>query len=113
VISDITLRTLRQALTGLSMQRQAIQDNIANVETPGYLANRVSFEASLRSALSEGDPNDMQVTTARSTAPTRVNGNNVAIDQEMVALTENGLHNSLMVEAVNAKYRLLRAALAQ
>lgn len=111
-ISDLSLRTLGQAMRGIDARRQAIQDNIANVETPGYLSNQVNFEDSLRQALKEGDPSQMEMTTARSLAPTNVNGNNVAIDQEFVNLSQNQLAGQLVVEAVNAKYRLLRTSIA-
>lgn len=112
LLSDTTMRTVQAALNGLSSRRQAIEDNIANVETPGFLANTVSFEDSLRSAMSGGDPTKMRIGTARSMAATNLNGNNVQIDQELVNLSDTELRNQLMVEAMNAKYRLLRTAIA-
>ena len=53
-ISDLTVQTLQTAMRGVGQRRQAYQDNIANAETPGYLANRVSFEDSLASAMQQG-----------------------------------------------------------
>lgn len=96
---------------GVSARRQAIQDNLANVETPGYLANTVSFESSLRRALSSGQPEAMKVSTARSMNPTNESGNNVMVDQEIVALSENGLRGALLTEALNAKFRVLRTSI--
>ncbi|MFP3906756.1 MAG: flagellar basal body rod protein FlgB [Acidimicrobiales bacterium] len=110
-IGDPTFQALQASLQGLSLRRQAAEDNIANVETPGYLANRVDFEDSLRTAIDRGDPAAMDPTIARSTAPTRVNGNNVALDQEVVGLTETALRHQLVVEAMNGKFRLLRSAI--
>ena len=111
MISDVTLQTLNAALRGLAVRRQAFQDNLANVETPGYLANRVSFESSLREALEDGEPASATVSAARSLAPTNQAGNNVAMDEEMVGLSENALAQQLVTEAMNAKYRLLRTAI--
>ena len=110
-ISDLTTKSLQAALGGLSVRRQAFQDNIANAETPGYLANRVSFEDSLASAMKQGSPLDMATTTGRTTDPTNMNGNNVQVDQELVGLSENQLRSQLVTEALNAKYRLLRTAM--
>jgi flagellar basal-body rod protein FlgB len=111
-ISDLTTKTLQQAIHGVDVERQAHQDNIANMETPGYLAQNVSFEDSLRNAVLNGSPESADVTTARSTAATNMNGNNVNVDSEMVGFTKNNLNNQLLVEALNAKYRLLRAAMS-
>jgi flagellar basal-body rod protein FlgB len=110
-ISDLTLSTLQQALRGVGARREAVGDNIANVETPGFLANRVSFEASLARAVESGDPSSMRLSATRSTDPTRLNGNNVNLDDEMVLLTQNQLQGQLVSEALNAKYRLLRTAI--
>jgi flagellar basal-body rod protein FlgB len=110
-ISDPTMQALHASLHGLNLRRQAAEDNIANVETPGYRANRVAFEDSLRTAIDRGTPSSMQPTVARSQAPTRLNGNNVAIGEEIVGLTETALRHQLVVEAMNGKFRLLRSAI--
>jgi flagellar basal-body rod protein FlgB len=110
-VSDITMVTLQQALRGIDARRQATQDNIANSETPGYLANSVDFESSLRRALDGGQPSNMSISTSRSMAATNIQGNNVSLDKEMVTLTENQLRQQLVIEALNAKFRLLRSAI--
>lgn len=110
-ISDITTRTLGMALDGLDRRAQATASNMANLETPGYLSREVDFEASLRAALLDGDPTRMTVSVDRSLAPTRLNGNNVNIDIEMVTATETKLRQSLVIEGLNSKYRLLRTAI--
>ena len=111
-ISDLTTESLQVALHGVDEARQAHQANIANLETPGYLAQKVSFQDSLSKALTDGAPGEAHITTARSTAATNMNGNNVSADSEMVGFTENTLTNQLLTEALSAKYRLLRAALS-
>ena len=37
-IGDTTVRALSQALSGLSLRQRTIADNVANVETPRFLA---------------------------------------------------------------------------
>lgn len=107
----MTMRSLQQAMRGLSAQRQAIQDNVSNSETPGFLATTTSFEQSLADAIASGDPEAMTIAQAPSTAPTNMNGNNVAVESEFVNLSKNQLDQQLAVEALNAKYRLLRTAI--
>jgi flagellar basal-body rod protein FlgB len=111
-ISDLTTKALQVALHGVDEARQAHQDNIANMETPGYLAQTVSFQDALTKALDDGSPESAEITTARSTAATNMNGNNVNVDSEMVAFTDNALTNQLLTQALSAKYLLLRTAMA-
>lgn len=111
IVSDPTMRALHAALTGLNARRQAAEDNIANVETAGYTAKRVDFEDSLRTAISRGEPGSVDISVSRSLAPTRMNGNNVAIDEEMVGLTETALRHQMVIEGMNSKFRLLRTSI--
>lgn len=108
---DATGLTIHSALSGLAARQRALADNIANVETPGFSARRVDFEDSLAAAVRRGEPAGAGVTVRRSTGPARPNGNNVQVDDEVVALTETGLRYNTMVEAMNAKFRLLRTAI--
>lgn len=110
-ISDGVTHALRLAMNGLDARGQAIAGNIANIETPGYLARQVVFEDSLREALRQGDPAATDVSVRHSLAATRLNGNNVNIDFELLAQKENVLRQKLVVQALNGKYALLRTAI--
>ncbi len=110
-MDDLTISTVHTALRGLAQRQKVISNNIANVETPGYQARVVDFESSLIDALADGDPDSATSTISRSTGPTRLNGNNVAIDSEMTRLTDTELRHQLSINALNAKYRLLRTAI--
>lgn len=110
-ISDLTTATLHRALDGLDQRQAAIANNISNVETPGYLAKQVSFEDSLRSAIDAGRPFAAAITEERSTAPTRLNGNNVNVDTEILANSEVNLRQQLAIQGLNAKYQLLRTSI--
>jgi flagellar basal-body rod protein FlgB len=111
-ISDQTTEALQSALHGTDVARQAHQDNIANLETPGYLAKTVSFQDALAQALSDGSPQSANVSTGTSLAATNMNGNNVDPDAEMVAFDDNTLNNQLLSQALTAKYVLLRTAMS-
>ena len=108
---DSTGSALYAALSGLAARQRVIANNVANVETPGYIAGRVSFEDSLRAAISGGDPGATGVTTTRSAEPVNTNGNNVSLDTEVVALTGTDLAYQLMIQALNSKFGLLRTAI--
>jgi flagellar basal-body rod protein FlgB len=108
---DSTGSAIYAALNGLAARQRVIANNVANVETPGFIAGRVSFEDSLRAALAGGDPGSTSVATVRSTDPVNVNGNNVSLDNEVVSLTDTDLRYQLMVEALNQKFGVLRTAI--
>ena len=111
-ISDTTMTTLHAALTGLAQRQRVSNDNIANINTPGFLAGRTDFESSLRSELSSGEsPAINGGTVNRSLAATRTDGNNVDLDSETVIATETGMRYQLALQALNGKYDLLSSAM--
>jgi flagellar basal-body rod protein FlgB len=112
VIADATSTALHAALSGLAQRQRVTADNIANIQTPGFLAGRVDFESSLRGALRNGEtPSITGGTVARSLEPTNTNGNNVNLDMETVTATETGLRYQLALNALDGKYNVLRTAL--
>lgn len=109
---DVTSMAWKAALSGLSQRQRVTADNIANINTPGFLAGRVDFESSLRGQLRSGDtPQITGGTVARSLEPTNTNGNNVNLDQETLIATETGLRYQLALNALDGKYNNLRVAL--
>ena len=124
---DSRIDVLHQALTGLARRQQAIAGNIANVDTPGYTRNDVSFESELRGAAGQGGR--LAATDARhiSTAPgggsllgslinvdptrsstSRNDGNDVDIDYEMTQLAETSLRYQLLTQATSSRFINLR-----
>jgi flagellar basal-body rod protein FlgB len=112
-VDDLTISTVHTALRGLAQRQRVIADNIANVETPGFTAGKVSFEDSLRAAVSAGVPQHANVAVLPSDSAPNVNGNNVQLDDETLSLADTGLQYQLMVEAMNAKFGLLRTAIGK
>ncbi len=117
-IGGDTLQYLSTALRGLDAQREAHEYNIANVETPGFKARKVSFESALRRAIDNGTAGtglgaSRIISTTTSLAETRFDGNNVRLDHEVTALEENALRQSLVTEAVNDQFGLIRTALGR
>ena len=112
MITDSTMTALHASLTGLQQRQRVTADNIANVQTPGFLAGRVDFESTLKSEIANGEsPVVGQSSVTRSLDPTRTDGNNVNLDTETVMQTETGLRYQLALNALDGKYALLRSAL--
>jgi len=110
-LADVTMAALHAALNGLALRQRVIADNIANINTPGFLAGKVSFEAQLADAMRTGSSDAATPVVTRSEAPTRQDGNNVNLDQETVDAVKTNLEYQTMVEAMNAKFRLLKTAM--
>ena len=88
---DVTIQAIQTSLDGLAARQRMIATNLANAETPGYLAQNVNFEDSLRSAMASGDPSQTAITTSSSSNPIGPNGNNVNVDREARMLAENAM----------------------
>ncbi len=78
---DLTMQAIQTSLDGLAARQRIIAQNLANSETPGYLAQNVNFEDSLRSAMATGDPAKPRSRRRTRTDPTLPNGNNVNVDR--------------------------------
>jgi flagellar basal-body rod protein FlgB len=112
VIADATMTALHAALTGLAERQRVTADNIANINTPGFLAGRTDFESALRDELDGGQtPVISEGVVSRSLEPTNTNGNNVNLDEETLIATQTGLRYQLALNALDGKYSLLRTAL--
>jgi flagellar basal-body rod protein FlgB len=112
VITDSTMTALHASLAGLQQRQRVTADNIANIQTPGFLAGRVDFESTLQAEIVNGQvPAGGRSSVTRSMDPTRTDGNNVNLDTETVIATETGLRYQLSISALDGKYALLRSAL--
>jgi len=122
LLSDVTGQALAASLEGAAARQTAIADNIANVDTPGFVRSQVDFESALAGALdrarrapSAASPR-LSVAVRKSkdyAAPARADGNNVDIDREMAALSRNALSHRAASELLSARIRMLRAAMGQ
>jgi len=112
VFDDLSSSSLRVAVAGLSARQTAIANNIANIETPGYRARKVEFEDALRGAVERGDsPSTVAPSTQTSLEPTRLNGNNVNLDEETLSHIDTTMRYQLTLRALDSKYGMLRDAI--
>ncbi|GAA5025418.1 flagellar basal body rod protein FlgB [Terrabacter aeriphilus] len=110
MLDSVTSAALTSALNGLSQRQRAIADNIANVNTPGYHAQRVQFENALAASVRAGD-GAVSASTSISEEPTRTNGNNVNLDTETLSNIDTVLRFQFASQALNGKFSALRTAM--
>jgi flagellar basal-body rod protein FlgB len=111
LLTDNVTNALERAMDGVALRQRVSAQNIANVMTPGYQAQRVAFEGNLANALQEGQDTSQAALDVLSTGgASDVNGNNVDLAGESASLTKSGLQYDALVQAMNYKMSILRAA---
>ena len=106
---------LGAALQGQGARIDAIQNNIANAETPRFTARKVEFESALSDAIdnwrSTGtlDLSNTRASTRFQEPGTRfrIDGSNVDVEREMVALYIHSVRYDVMVNSVLHNSRML------
>jgi flagellar basal-body rod protein FlgB len=110
VLDSVTTVAMTSALDGLAARQRAIANNIANMNTPGYTAERVSFEDALAASVQAGS-GQVAATTARSLEPTNLDGNNVNLDTETLSNVDTVLRYQFASQAVDNEFSLVRSAM--
>jgi flagellar basal-body rod protein FlgB len=110
VFNSVSYVALNSALDGLALRQRAIAENVANVQTPGYQAQRVAFEDALASAVEDGE-GAVSATVARSLEPTREDGNNVNLDTETLSNVDTNLRYQLATQAADGTFTSMRSAM--
>ena len=119
------VKVLDKAADASWLRNEAISNNIANVDTPGYKRQDVAFEAVLKSAMgsSRYTTTDAKVASIKSDrlAPRvytdyanysyRLDGNNVDVDNENVMLAENQLKYQGLISSINQEVANIQAVL--
>lgn len=126
-MDNSTISALGQALTQSSAQIQAIANNMANVNTPGYKRKDVSFSDTLDDAQDDNDPQavSLKKTDARhmdtddsppssvtyvtdSSGSMRPDGNNVDIDAESSRLAAASIYYQGAAQLMQNQYAALK-----
>jgi len=126
-----TFTALEKGLDAASLRKKVSANNIANLNTPGFKANRVNFEDELRRAIAKekemesltthpghikfgGKPDLVDVRpemVGTQDLIYRNDGSTVDLDYEMTQMAKNSLMYEAMVERISGKYRLLKSAI--
>lgn len=109
----------KKLLDATVLRHQAIAGNLANVETPNYKRIDVapSFQTELVNAVKADDSSRIANVPAPSLTidPTAVasnrDGNSVNLEQEMLAMNENGLAHALETQLITGSMLKLRMAI--
>ena len=110
------------ALQGTSARNDAIMNNIANADVPGFTARRVEFEGRLAQAVdrwqSTGVLDFVDLSRARPVTRYqegmhffRMDRSNVDMEREMVALFTNSVRYDVLVNSVMHNSRMLGTVL--
>ena len=127
-IGDRTTQGLVSALDGLSTRQRVINNNIANINTPGFKASEVSFAGQLAQAMDDsstlklkstdpghlGESEDSTVSAQISTqtgTTQRLDGNNVDLEKEMVSLSETVLQYQTVSRLVSRRLAMTRTVI--
>ena len=124
IASDNTINAAKIALDGLSFRQQIINQNVANIDTPGYKAQTVDFDNVIKQALNRIKSVPMQTTNAshmkgssilstfkidsRQDGAVRADGNNVDIDAELIEQTETTIRYQALTQMVDKRFNLLK-----
>jgi flagellar basal-body rod protein FlgB len=111
---DTTQIGLERALSGSSLRQQAIAQNIANVNTPGYRRQDVDFASALHAAWDQGSSQVASVDPAVQTdqsAVMRADGSSVDIDTEAASQAKNGLQYEAVSTVMKTRVAILRSAI--
>jgi flagellar basal-body rod protein FlgB len=113
---DVTQAALDEALAGSALRQQALANNLANANTPGFKRSDVDFQTALANELSAPTTEDavhsMQFTTqVDQSGAQRADGNNVQVDAEMAKLNENAVTYQALVEVAKARLSMISAAI--
>lgn len=104
--SDYSLLT--KAVNRTVDSQKVISKNIANVDTPGYKAQRLVFsdvlDSQMNMSLKRHAQIDAQGSIVEQSTSMRNDGNGVDIDFEMSELSRNQIEYEALVEQLNRKF---------
>lgn len=119
-LDSISTELIGKDLDGLWARQQAISDNIANFETPGYKTKTVSFEDQLSAQIAAGGSKsevmrgieDVQPAMAVSEDETlRADGNGVDVDQQNLELARTTLNYYYSLQEISDAFSRLKTAI--
>ena len=106
-----------KVMLDVAITRQEIfSSNLANIETPGYKRLELSkdFSKVFAEAMKVGKPGSVQapsVHTDLQSPAQRKDGNNVVLQDELLAMNKNGAEYDALVDFVSGSMRTLKMAI--
>ena len=95
------------------LRQSLLANNLANVDTPGYVRKDVDFQSTLAAAMQEGmSPDQVQFdVTTDGSAPMQADGNSVDADTESARMAENGLQYQSLVAIAKGRLDIITSAI--
>ncbi len=120
--TDSVTSLLQNFLDVQSKRTQVVAENIANADTPGYVAKKVEFDDFLREAANQSAlpaskqnrelTNQMRVVDQEVTTM-GMDGNTVDAGREMAELAQTGTNFNFGAKMLQSRLRLLRTAIRE
>ena len=108
----------KKLLDATHLRHEALANNLANVETPGFKRRDLpqNFSVELRRAVDRKDFGRVKSLLPRSSEdrqakPVRMDGNTVQLDEEMLAMNRNALNYEYLSGAVGGTIKELNKAI--
>lgn len=118
IFSDNNYALARKMLDYSAMRQEALASNLANYEVPGYKRVDVAldFQRELRKAVESGSSDRMSsivptVEMDKSAVSSRMDGNNVEMDKEMMEVNRNAVEYEYLTRYLNHNYQMMRGAI--
>ena len=115
---------MQRSIEYLWTNQSCILNNIANIETPGYKNQYVTFEDSLEKAIQNAAQKskctsssfrqaieDSAVEVHQADESARMDDNGVNITEQAVELARNGYQLQYVMDAISSDFSLLRTAI--
>ncbi|MBT5026851.1 MAG: flagellar basal body rod protein FlgB [Nitrospinaceae bacterium] len=129
--SDKVPKMMVKSLDMMSTRQNLISSNISNVDTPGFKASDIDFQAQLREAMGSKGSLNLRATNSKHFGPStsnigdlspdpfeessaaKANGNNVDIDNEMAKMAENQIIYNATVQLMMKRGSTVRSAVTE
>lgn len=119
---DVTVNQIRDRLNLISLSQKLVSSNLANINTPGYVAKDVSFEKVLSESikdqsvhLSTSDPEHISIPPDSPSVHNEavIEKHAVNLDEEMMRLARNNIDYQYMITLLSKKFALLKHVIAE
>lgn len=116
MIQDKTILNLLEAgMRAEGLRQQAIANNIANLNTPGYRRTDINFEEILQEALKKNESIDPDSLTPEfyqpQNGPLNEFNNDVSLDSEVAEMIKNTIKHRTYMLILKKKYQQMDAAI--
>lgn len=131
LFSDKVPKMMVKSLNMMSTRQNLISSNISNVDTPGFKASDIDFQAQLRDAMGSKGALNMKATNEKHYGPSnhnmmkmepepfeedtvaKSNGNNVDVDKEMAKMAENQIYYNATIQLMMKRGSTIRSAVTE